>query len=106
MRNNTGTHQYPVAVAMIELDGQNYTMEVAVSECLTEDALLGTDIPLWPHLLKSMQPAERVQLKELLEADHQDEQTEEDETREHLIDTTLANEIQDGEELDDASSRD
>ena len=40
MRNTTGTHLYPTAVVTIELDGQHYELEVAVSNQLAEDALL------------------------------------------------------------------
>ena len=32
MRNTTGTHLYPTAVVTIELDGQHYKQEVAVSQ--------------------------------------------------------------------------
>ena len=71
MRNTTGTHQYPIAVATIELDGRSYTKEVAVSDCLQEDALLGTDIPLWPHLVRSMNPEEKTKLaKELVKEEN------------------------------------
>ena len=46
MRNTTGTQSYPTAIVTIELDGHHYEKEVAVSEQLKEDALLGMDVPL------------------------------------------------------------
>ena len=67
MRNTTGTQYYPTAEVTIELDGRCYQREVAVSEQLSEDALLGMDVPLWPHLVEALSQEEVVQLKELLQ---------------------------------------
>ena len=50
----------------IEVDGEQYVMEVAVSNKLQEDALLGTDIPLWVHLVKSLKPEEMTRVRELV----------------------------------------
>ena len=67
MRNTTGTQTYPTAIVKIELDNHCYEKEVAISEQLMEDALLGTDVPLWPHLIKSLSPAEVTQVRELVQ---------------------------------------
>ena len=67
MRNTTGTQTYPTAIVKIELDNHCYEKEVAISEQLMEDALLGTDVPLWPHLIKSLSPAEVAQVRELVQ---------------------------------------
>ena len=50
----------------IEIDGEQYVREVAVSDKLQEDALLGADIPLWVHFLKSLKPEEMAGVKELV----------------------------------------
>ena len=39
-----------------------------MSEQLDEDALLGTDLIRWPHLIGVMEPAEVVQMRKLAEA--------------------------------------
>ena len=62
MRNTTGTQTYPT----IELDGLNHIKEVAVSDLL-EDALLGTNVSLWPHLVKSLDIKERERIKEMID---------------------------------------
>ena len=67
MRNTTGTQSYPTAVVVIELDGHRYEREVAVSEQLQEDTLLGVDVPLWPHLVKAVDTNELAQIKSLIE---------------------------------------
>ena len=46
LRNTEGPHTYPTAVVTIDLDGQSYKREVAVSSQLPEDVLLGTDVPI------------------------------------------------------------
>ena len=66
MCNTTGTQRYPVARVEIEIDGEQYVGEVAVSDKLQEDALLGADIPLWVHFLKSLKPEEMAGVKELV----------------------------------------
>ena len=67
MRNITGTHLYPTAVVTIELDGQHYEQEVAVSNQLAKDALLGVDVSLWLHLIKSLLNEEMAQVKMLVQ---------------------------------------
>ena len=62
MRNITGTHLYPTAVVTIELDGQHYEQEVAVSNQSAEDALLGVDVSMWPHFIKSLSEEEMAQV--------------------------------------------
>ena len=68
MQNTTGTQRYTKAVVEIELDGYCYNKEVAVSEQLKEDAPLGTDVILWPHLIEAMEPDEVVQMRKLIGA--------------------------------------
>ena len=67
MRNTTGTQSYSTAVVVIELDGHRYEWEVAVSEQLREDALLG--VALWSHLVKAVDTCtnELSQMKSLIE---------------------------------------
>ena len=67
MGNTTGTHFYLAAVVIIELDGQHYEQEVAVSNQLAEDALLGVDVSLWPHLIKSFNEEEMARVKMLVQ---------------------------------------
>ena len=43
----------------IQLDGQDYEWEVAVANQLPEDVLLGTNIPLTKHFIKSLNAEER-----------------------------------------------
>lgn len=63
MRNTTGTQCYPTAVVRIDLDDRTYEKEVAIAEQLKEDALLGMDVPLWPHIIKSLKQEELQQIK-------------------------------------------
>ena len=66
-RSTTGTQSYPTAVVVIELDGHRYEREVAVSEQLRKDTLLGVNVPLWPHLVKSVDTNKLAQIKSLIE---------------------------------------
>ena len=66
MHSTNGFHRYPVAAATICIDGQEYCQEVAVSDRLPEDALLGTDAPLMPHIVQSLTSVELKQLEELI----------------------------------------
>ena len=59
LRNTKGPHTYPTAMVTIELDGWSYQREVAVSPQLPEDVLLGTDVPLLRHILKSLTKEEK-----------------------------------------------
>ena len=66
MRNTAGTQTYPVVKAKIELDGHSYEIDVAVSEQLQEDALLGMDLPLMKHLIYAMNSEEKQTAREQL----------------------------------------
>ena len=70
MRNTTGTQRYPIAVIEIEMDRYMYcyNQEVAVPDQLEEDALLGTEVILWPHLIEVMESDGVVQRRKLAEA--------------------------------------
>lgn len=46
------TRSYSVAMVTIGIDECTYCKEVAVSEQLKEDAVLGMDVILWLHLVK------------------------------------------------------
>ena len=50
----TGTQRYPVAEVRVELDRLTYVKKMAVSEELAEDALLGMDVDICPHMVKAM----------------------------------------------------
>ena len=66
MHSTNGSHQYPVAAATICIDGREYRQEVAVSDRLPDDALLGTDAPLMPHIVQSLTSVNLEQLEELI----------------------------------------
>lgn len=66
MRNTEGSHTYPTAMVQIQLDGQDYEREVAVASQLPEDVLLGTDVPLTKHFIKSLTADERQEALEEL----------------------------------------
>ena len=67
MWNTTGTQTYPMAVVTIDLDGHHYEKEVGVSGQLREDDLLGMDVSLWPHLIKSLNPEEVAKVRMLVQ---------------------------------------
>ena len=75
MHSTNGTHRYPVAVVTICIDGQEYHQEAAVSDRLPEDALLGTDTPLMPHIVRSLTDDELEQLEGLIMERKQKEQS-------------------------------
>ena len=52
-----------MAAATICIDGREYRQ---VSDRLPEDALLGTDAPLMPHIVQSLTSVELEQLEELI----------------------------------------
>ena len=52
--------------AKIELDGHSYEIDVAVSEQLQKDALLGMDLPLMKHLIYAMNLEEKQTAREQL----------------------------------------
>ena len=111
MRNTTGTQAYPTAVVTIELDDYQYKREVAVSEQLKEDALLGMDVPLWPHLIKLLSAEEIAQIKTLVQQeetsyavttraqakqrDSQKESEQEAENQTEIVTETVENESED-----------
>ena len=66
MRNTTGTQMYPVEKVKIELDGYSYERDVAVSEQLQEDALLGMDLPLMKYLIYATNSEEKQTAREQL----------------------------------------
>ena len=47
-------------------DREQYVQEVAVSDKLQEDTLLGANIPLWVHLVKALKLEEMTKVKELV----------------------------------------
>ena len=110
-RNTMGTQAYPTAVVIIELDDYQYKREVAVSEQLKEDALLGMDVPLWPHLIKLLSAEEIAQIKTLVQQeetsyavttraqakqrDSQKESEQEAEDQTEIVTETVENESED-----------
>ena len=57
---------YPTAEATIELDGDTYRVNVAVSADLPVDALLGQDIFLTKHLVTRANLEEKRELRQVL----------------------------------------
>lgn len=49
---------YRLADVEVELDGEKYSLEVAIAETLPVDVLLGTDVPLIQHLTRRAPNAE------------------------------------------------
>ena len=51
--------KYPVARVKIVLDGKEYNREIAVAADLSEDVLLGVDVPLVRHILPQLSEEEQ-----------------------------------------------
>ena len=62
-----GIQAYLTAVVIIEFDDYQYKREVAVLGQLKENALLGMNVPLWPHLFKLLSAEEIAQIKTLVQ---------------------------------------
>ena len=75
MHNTEGSHTYPTAIVQIQLDGQDYEQEVAVASQLPEDVLLGTDVPLIKHFIKSLTADERQEVLEELTTEPEGEKS-------------------------------
>ena len=111
MRNTTSEQSYPTAVVSIDLDGHHYEKEVAVSEQLREDALLGVDISLWPHLIKSLNSEEMAQVKTLVQQQEEISyavttraQMRQKITRQTMTASTAPTEVREGTEAEDNKS--
>ena len=79
---NGTSGEYPLAPVRVTFDGDEYEVKAAVVQGLTEDVLLGRDVPLHKHMVSRLPRGEQMDLlRQLAEKHHvQIQETKEEET--------------------------